>query len=109
MHRKAWLSVFSASPRILSTRSSWTSTSIPQNVGWQFIGHIVRIRRLSLIDSPVCEDSGSTYHRSALARRRNPPDDRNTPLAARRRLENHHFGLVGNERPRAFDGTDGHQ
>src|SRR5437867_4067593 len=47
MQRKPRLSGFSSSPRMLSTRSSWISTSIPQYVGWQFMGHMVRTRRIS--------------------------------------------------------------
>src|SRR5215813_10192081 len=66
---------------MLSTRSSWTSTSIPQNVGWQFIGHIVLRRRLSLIDSPSAKTRCSY---------------RSSRLLARRRLEDDDFSLVGN-------------
>src|SRR5216117_3548421 len=94
MHRKPWLSGFSASPRILCTRSSWTSTSIPQNVGWQFIGHIVLMRRLSLIESP---SALTVIGRPVLAWRRNPSHDARTVAAARRRPENDHLSLVGDD------------
>ena len=47
MQRKPRLSGFSSSPRMLRTRSSWISTSIPQYVGWQFMGHMVRTRRIA--------------------------------------------------------------
>src|SRR5262249_48547572 len=40
--RNPWLSGLSGSPLTDSTRPSSISTSIPQSVGWQFIGHIVR-------------------------------------------------------------------
>src|SRR5262249_55799992 len=43
MQRKPWLSGFSGSPRTPRSSRSSTSTSIPQRVGWQFIGHIVRM------------------------------------------------------------------
>src|SRR5499425_761867 len=47
MQRKPRLSGFSGSPVTVSTRpSADTSTSMPQNVGWQFMGHIVRTVRL---------------------------------------------------------------
>src|SRR4051794_23743403 len=40
-HRNPRLSGFSGSPLTLLTRPSSTVTTIPQKVGWQFIGHIV--------------------------------------------------------------------
>src|SRR5262245_51194400 len=40
--RNPWLSGLSGSPLTDSRRPSSISTSIPQSVGWQFIGHIVR-------------------------------------------------------------------
>src|SRR5438309_361819 len=47
MQRKPRLSGFSLSPRTETTRSSSTSTTMPQKVGLQFIGHIVRtVRRV---------------------------------------------------------------
>ena len=42
MQRKPRLSGLSGSPRTLVTFPFSTSTSMPQSVGWQFIGHIVR-------------------------------------------------------------------
>src|SRR5882724_8302371 len=85
---------------MLSTRSSWTSTSIPQNVGWQFIGHIVLMRRLSLIDSP---SAMTTIGRPVLAWRRNPSHDARTVAAARRRPENDHLSLVGDDADQRLD------
>src|SRR5262249_43657265 len=81
---------------MLSTRSSWTSTSIPQNVGWQFIGHIVLRRRLSLIDSPSAKTRCSYRSSRLLARRRDPADDVGAISDPRRRLEHDDFSLVGN-------------
>src|SRR5262249_20519102 len=81
---------------MLSTRSSWTATSIPQNVGWQFIGHIVLMRRLSLIDSPSAKTRCSYRSSRFLARRRNPADDAGATSDPRRRLEDDDFSLVGN-------------
>src|SRR6266508_597533 len=60
MQRKPRLSGFSSSPWTLRTRSSWISTSIPQYVGWQFIGHMVRTRRIAWLGGrslPVMRDS----------------------------------------------------
>src|SRR5262245_27513328 len=85
---------------MLSTRSSWTSTSIPQNVGWQFIGHIVLRRRLSLIDSTSVK---TPTGRVVLAGRRNPADEADAVAAARRRLENDHFSLLGNDSDQRLD------
>src|SRR5512132_142062 len=42
MQRKPRLSGLSGSPLTRSSRPSDTSTSIPQKVGWQFMGHMVR-------------------------------------------------------------------
>src|SRR5262245_5830653 len=85
---------------MLSTRSSWTSTSIPQNVGWQFIGHIVLRRRLSLIDSPSVKTPTGCV---VLAGWRNPADDADAVADARRRLENDHFRLLGNDSDQRLD------
>ena len=41
--RKPRLSGLSGSPATSTSRPSSTSTSIPQRVGWQFIGHMVRM------------------------------------------------------------------
>ena len=58
MQRKPRLSGFSSSPVIFTTRPSSTSTSIPHKVGWQFIGHMVRITRVPL---PVTGERISRY------------------------------------------------
>src|SRR3954452_18492025 len=42
-HRNPRLSGFSGSPLTLLTRPSSSVTTIPQKVGWQFIGHMVLI------------------------------------------------------------------
>src|SRR5437899_1967192 len=55
--RNPWLSGLSGSPRTPTSRPSSTSTSIPQRVGWQFIGHIVRTVRptgVTLPFYPLC-------------------------------------------------------
>src|ERR1700730_15541662 len=49
MQRKPRLSGLSGAPRTPASRPSWTATSIPQSVGWQFIGHIVRTVRRAAI------------------------------------------------------------
>src|SRR3989442_12986451 len=52
MHRNPWLSGLSRSPVTPTTRPCSTSTSMPQSVGGQFIGHMVRItRRADMIAS----------------------------------------------------------
>src|SRR5437763_1406262 len=62
-HRNPRLSGLSGSPLTRTTRSSTTSTSIPHSVGWQFIGHIVRITwRKAVHDIPlsaVCRVGGT--------------------------------------------------
>jgi hypothetical protein len=45
MHKKPRLSGLAGSPRTESSVSPRTSARIPHNVGWQFIGHMVRTVR----------------------------------------------------------------
>src|SRR5262245_17158116 len=59
MQRKPWLSGLSGSPRTPTRRPSSTSASMPQRVGWQFIGHMVRTTcRLMVL--PSTYGSGAT-------------------------------------------------
>ena len=53
--RKPRLSGFSLSPLISTSRSPATVTCIPQNVGWQFMGHMVRTVRDSSVPISVID------------------------------------------------------
>src|SRR5438093_6136084 len=71
--RNPWLSGLSGSPLTDRTRPSSISTSIPQSVGWQFIGHIVRTTVLiAMLRPPAPSRAGEgrrTGRRSAMTRR----------------------------------------
>ena len=69
-HRNPRLSGLSGSPRTPRSRPSSTVASIPQSVGWQFMGHIVRIVRGPL----AC----ASMARSILAR---PPVRKHGPTS----------------------------
>src|SRR5207247_515274 len=51
--RNPWLSGLSGSPRTPTRRPSSRSTSMPQRVGWQFIGHMVRTVRRPAVTLPI--------------------------------------------------------
>src|SRR6266446_4433585 len=61
MQRNPRLSGLSGSPRTPTSLPSSTSASIPQSVGWQFIGHIVRTVRN---DAMPAKDTGYRTQRS---------------------------------------------
>src|SRR5215813_11342353 len=67
--RNPWLSGLSGSPFTDSTRPSSISTSIPQSVGWQFIGHIVRTTVLMALVYPYSSrrPPGPLRHRVDVA------------------------------------------